>query len=217
MPDVSWETRLDRVRMEVPQCPRELMVSEIIRVARDFCQHSRAYQFEVTDESILQLVSDYDIEVPSAQVQPISVEYLSVDGVESEFKDLSWIQQFIGNNWRERSADDFRFFTQIQPLAITFPCVPTVNGTVGGLHYRVSLKPKLDSTTIDETFMEEWQEALEVGTKAHLMAMDGKPWHRQTRSVFLMGMYRAERSRARLRVNRSYGNANQRVIAPKFA
>lgn len=217
MPEVSWDTRIDRIRMEVPQCPKELIISELKRVARDFCNLSRAYQFEVTDESILQLVSDYDIEVPNAQVEPVAVEYLTVDGVESYFKDLSWIQRFIGNGWRTRSADDFRYYTQVQPRQITFPCVPTVNGTVGGLNYRVSLRPTLDSTTIDEIFADEWQEALDAGTKAHLMYQDGKPWYRPKRGDGLFAMYRAERNRARLRVNHAYGNPDQRVVAPKFA
>jgi len=216
MAELSLEEYLDHIRLEVPQCPREIMKAEFLRITRDFCQHTRAYQFEVTDESILQLVSDYDIEVPNTQVQPVAVEYLTVNGAQSVFKDLKWIQDNIPN-WRARSANDFTYFTQVQPLQITFPCVPTQNGTVGGLKYWVSLKPKLSADTLDDVFAGEWQDTLEAGTKAHLMLMDGKPWYKPKRAVGLLAEYRHERSRARVRVSRAYGNPEQRVSAPKFA
>lgn len=216
MHQVNWEDRIDRIRAELIGCPRQLIVDELIRVTRDFCQHTRALQLEVNNESIVANVSDYDIEIPETGVQPIAIEYLEVSGVQSFFKDVDWIQRFLGDGWRTRSGDDFRYFTQIQPRQITFPCVPT-ESKVGALSYRVSVKPELTSTGMDETFMDEWQEALDAGTKAHLMYQDGKPWYRPKRADGLFSVYRHERGLARIRVQRSYGNADQRVIAPRFA
>jgi hypothetical protein len=89
MADVNIEDCVDRIRLEVPQCPSELMESELLKIVRDFCQWTRAWQFEVTDEAILMLVSDYDIEVTDpAKAQPVAVEYLTVDGVPAEFREV---------------------------------------------------------------------------------------------------------------------------------
>lgn len=212
MADVALEEVLDRIRLEVPQCPRELMQSELVRVVRDFCQYTRAWQFEVDDESILQLVSDYDIEVTDpAKAQPIAVEYLTVDGVKSRFKEVKWLDDNM-TGWRTRAADDFRFFTQIQPKVITFPCVPTKNGTVGGLRYRVSMKPPLTATVLDSDFLNEWQDILQDATKGHLMLMDGKPWYKPKRAETLLVPYSRARTQARIRVDRSYGNPEQSAI-----
>lgn len=216
MADVNIEDCVDRIRVEVPQCPSELMESELIKVVREFCQITRAWQYE-GQATITLGQSDYTIPVTdAAKAQPIAVEFLTVDGVPVEFKEVEWLDRMI-SNWRLRAADDFRYFTQIQPKTIVFPCVPTQNGTTNGLKYRVSLKPPLTAAVLDSDFLNEWQDTLEDGTKGNLLLMEGKPWFRGKRGEFLLRSHIRARSQARIRVARSYGNPEQRVYGAKFA
>jgi hypothetical protein len=95
--------------------------------------------------------------------------------------------------------------------------VPTKNGTAGGLRYRVSMKPPLSATVFDQDFMNEWQDILQDGAKGNLMLMEGKPWYKANRAATLLTSYSRARTQARIRMNRSYGNPEQRVYGARFA
>lgn len=216
MADVSLEDLLDRIRPECSQAPTDLLVQKLRDTIRDFCQMTRAWQYEVEGESIGALVSDYDIETPSTSALPIAVEFLMVDGTEAKFQTPAWLDANIAN-WRYRSTDDFRYFTQLQPKQITFPCVPTKSGTLGGVNYRVSLKPTVNATVVDQTLSDEWIECWSDGAIAKLKYMNDKPWGDAKRAATCDLMYRDARGKARIRIANAYGNATQRWVGPKFA
>lgn len=205
---------LSRINTEVPGCPPDLIVQQLLDVIRDFCRFTRAWTYEVENETILKDVSDYEIELPSTQAYPIAIEFMELDGAQVYFKARPWLDQYI-TNWRKRSADDFRYFTQLQPKQFTFPCVPTKNGTAGALRYIVSLMPADDATTMDDTLGEEFIECWSCGAKARLRAMPDKPWSNSKRASELEGYYRAERAQARIRAQRSFGNAADRWNNPR--
>lgn len=214
--DVDLEELLSRIRPECSGCPTDLMTQALRDVIRDFCQQTRAWQYEVESETILARVSDYDIELPSTQAYPIAIEYMSVDGSVSVMKSTDWLDSNI-ENWRYRESDDFSYFTHIQPKVITFACVPTVRGTLGGVNYRVSLKPVENATEVPRELADEWIEVWADGAKANLKAMSGKPWSDSKRADSLEDRYRAGRANARVRVNRSFGNHQGQVRGPFFA
>jgi hypothetical protein len=214
MAAVLIEDLLNQVRAECGSCPTEQMVQETVNIIRDFCNYTRAYQHEVESESIVALVPDYDIEVPNTDVEPIAIEYLSVDAFESKFKDARWLDRYV-TNWRLRSADDFRFFTHLKPGTITFPGVPTKNGTAGGVYYRVSLRPKLVALNIESDFTDQYLDVIADGARAEILAMSGKPWSNPKRADQLHRSYLQGRGQVRIRVTNSYGNAEQRFSNPR--
>lgn len=216
MADVALEDLLSRVRAECGGCPTDVMTLALRDVIRDFCKRTRAWQYEVESESILALVSDYDIELPTTQAYPVAIEYLTIDGTPSTFKSTDWLDRNI-TNWRYREADDFTVFTQIQPKIITFPCIPQHNGTVGGMYYKVSLQPTENASAVPQELADEWIEVWADGAKGQLKAMSNKPWTDVKRADMLEERYRVARGRAQIRVNRSYGNHTGGWVGPKFA
>ena len=215
MAETLLEDMLDRVRPEVRRCPTDLMVQALRDTIRDFCQWTRAWQIERADAEIVAAQSDYTIYVPGAWAQPITVEYMELDGAPVRFQTVEWLDINI-SEWRYREGDDFRYFTHITPDKFTFPCVPTANGTANALKYRASYKPSDDSDRVESKLVDEWIEVFSDGAKARLKAMEGEVWANTARANKLEAMYRAGRQKARIRVSRAYGNAEQRWVGPKF-
>lgn len=215
MANVNLTDLMDRIRPEVSGCPTQYMIQALRDTIRDFCQQTRAWQYE-SNETITISVSDYAINVPFRTVssvdypiaQAIAVEYLTVDEGPCVFRETSWLDRRI-SNWRNRDADDFRYFTQVKPGYITFPCVPTQTWTTDGVYYRVSVKPLEDATVVDEGQADEWIECWSDGAKARLMFQEGKDWYKPKRGLQCEQAYRLARTRARIRSDRSYGNPEQ--------
>lgn len=213
MPYVELDTLLDQVRAEAPQAPTDLMVQQMRLVIREFCNFTRAWLHEDNDTVAAQ-VSDYDIELPNNHVEPIAIEYLEVDGAPAKFRDLDWLDRFM-RGWRLREGDDFRYFTQLEPLIYTFASIPQTNGSAAGIYYRVSLRPKVDGTQVDEKQADEWLDVWSVGAKARLLAFANKPWSDRQRAADLQREYLAGRGQARIRAGKAYGNADQQWANPR--
>jgi len=208
---VNLDVLQDRVQAVVRLAPNALLAQECLNVTRDFCQFTRAWQFEADPLTIAAQTSDYDIQLPNSDAEAVAIEAMTVDQAPSFFKDTDWLDRFQ-TNWRKRASDDFRYFTQLSPTTFSFPCVPTRNGTQNGVYYRVSLKPSLDATTLDTTFYNTWADTLTYGVRACLFAMDGQPWANGKSALYNDRLYNRAKALARIRVERSYGNAQQQVV-----
>jgi hypothetical protein len=204
----------DQVRSEVHLCPEDTVRQAIRNTLRDFCRVTRCYRYEVTGESIVPTISDYDVLIPNNEVMPITVEAMEVDESPCEFKPTEWLDSNLPG-WRQAEGSNFSFFTHVTtPSVITFPCVPDAAAT---MNYRVLLQPKTDAENIDDSIVNEWKEVIETGAKARLLLMVNKPWTNGAAGDDLDKRYRAARGRAIIRINRSHGYTQDRWVGPRFA
>lgn len=216
MPLVDFTDFMDQVLAEVRIAPEELAIQKLREIARDFCQMTRAWQEAGPATTIAANTATYTI-VPPGDAEPVALEYLAVNNVEVVPKQVEWLDRFI-TNWRTRSADDFRYFTQLTRKTFTFPALPTVNGTTNGVTYRMSLKPGIESNEINEDVWAEWSEVITKGAKAELLVMDGERWANVKRGGDYRGQYQRGRAAARIRAWNGYGNAEGRWVSPyRFA
>lgn len=215
MADVDLSDLCDRIRPQADMAPESTITQFLVDIMRDFCNVTRCYVYEADPDTIIASISDYDIDMPNSHVVPITIESMSVDDAPCEPRKVEWFVRSLGANWRTRDADDFRYFTQLSPLQYTFPCVPTKNGTTGGVRYFVSLKPKLDATVIEEEQSNEWLEAWTCGVLWKLKGMSNKPWSDRQGASDKFKEYHAMRGAARIRCNRDYGNVVDRLSNPR--
>lgn len=215
MADVQLDDLADRIRPYVPGCPSDSIKQALIDVMRDFCNFTRCYKYEVESETIMALVSDYDIEMPNLQVEPIAIEHMAHGSAEVKFRDPSWMARMLGANWRTRETDDFRYFTQIQTKSFCFPCIPQNNQTLGALSYRVALRPIAAATTIDDAQSSEWIDSWSPGVLARLYAIPKKQWSDAALAGSKQKEYLQARGLARIRVEQAYGNAELQWVNPR--
>lgn len=215
MPDSLLEDLADRVRPYVRQCPTDTISQALLDVIRDFCNFTRAYQVEDSD-TVQALVSDYDLQLPSANVELISIESMIVDKLPSYPKTPDWLTRYVAADWRTRSADDFRYHTVLSPGVFSFACVPTRMGTPNGIQYRLSLRPIQTATVIDTTLANEWIDVWSDGALWKLKSMGGVPppaWYDPVGAKEKRAEYMSGRGQARIRINNAYGaGVDQRFI-----
>lgn len=219
MSTVDLNSLTDRVQAIIRLAPDDLIEQEALRIVREFCDFTRAWQFESDPITIIAQTSDYDVQVPDInQAEPIAIQAMTVDQTPCFFRDVDWLDSNI-NNWRKRATNDFRFFTQLSPQQFTFPCVPTSNQKANGCYYRVSLKPTISANTLDTAFYGLWADVLTMGIRACLYAMEGQPWANDKAAAYNEAVYHRERTRARIRVENSFGNPHPKIMvaAMKFA
>lgn len=215
MADDALDDLGDRIRPYVRTCPTDTITQALLDVIRDFCNFTRAYQAEDSD-TVQALVSDYDLQLPNTNVELISVENMTVDKAQCYPKTPDWLSRYVAADWRTRSADDFRYFTMLQPGTFAFPCVPTRMGTPGGIQYRLSLRPIMTATVVDATLAAEWIECWSAGALWKLKSMGGNPppaWADPLGAKDKRLEYFSLRGQARIRVNNAYGaGVEQRFV-----
>lgn len=209
---VDLGTLGDRVQAIIRLVPDSLLNQEGLRITREFCDFTRAWEFEADPITLIANTSTYDVQLPDAnQCEPIAINYMSVDQHQCFFRTKDWLDRNI-DDWRKRKTNDFRYFTMLRPEQFTFPCVPTSNQKQNGCYYRVALKPSLDATQLDEDFYNRWGDALTIGVRACLYAMEGQPWANEKAAMYNQRIYDREKTRARIRFERSFGNPNPNVM-----
>lgn len=200
-----------RVMPYVRRCPVDAARVAFVDTMRDFCNFTRCYQEESTD-TIQALVSEYEVDAPVSTVEPISIELMTVNNGPCEPKDHMWLSRFLGANWRTRQADDFRYFTMIRPGVFAFPGIPTRMGSIDGVWYRASYRPKTDATTVEDSIANEYLDAIVEGALGRLKGMGGTPppaWYDREGARDANLNYRKGRADARIKVSKGLTGATQ--------
>lgn len=217
MAALDIETFEPQIRPWVRRCPHEVLEQVIRNVLRDFCQFTRAWQYVPAAQTIAIATASYTLLLPGSYAEPITVEWTSVDGGRSYPKDVLWLDQNIPT-WRTRSADDFTFFTQLLPTTMIWAALPATAGTTDGWRYRISLKPTMTATQVDDSLFNQWADEIADGAKAKLMSMPGQDWSDLKLAAYHESLYRIKRARARIRVSKSYGDVDLNALPEaKFA
>lgn len=188
--------------------PHVLLDQSIRNVLREFCQYTRAWQYVPAAQTISDATASYTLLLPGSYAEPVAVEWVSVDGSPSIPKPVAWLDASIPT-WRTRVADDFSYYTQLSPQTMVFAAVPDNAGTTGGFRYRVSLKPTIVATQTDDSLYNDFGEAIRDGVLADVLGMPEESWTNTGAANKAAEDYRLAKLRARIRVQRSYGNAVQ--------
>ena len=211
MAAVDIETFEPQIRPWARHAPHEILEQVTRNVLRDFCQFTRCWQYVPAAQTIADATATYTLLLEGAYAEPVAVEWMAVDGGECEFKPVEWLDQWIPT-WRTRVADDPTYFTQLKPQTVTFAAIPDNAGTTGGWYYRISQKPTMTATQVEDRIFNDWADEIAEGAKARLMEMPNQDWTNLKQSAYHAGLYRSKRNAARIRVQKSFGNANQNAL-----
>lgn len=206
MTTVRLEDILEQIEPEVRLAGSALILQKLRDVSRDFCQFTRAWQWDAPLVSIVAGQKAYNIITPG-DAEPVVILYMSKDNSEVYPKDTTWLDR-LNPGWRTANGDDFRYYTQETRNTFRFPAIP-VTSKANAVFYRLALKPGATSEEIDEDLWQEWYDVLGAGAKAGLMMMSGKPWTDLKTAAIHSRAYLLGRARARIRYDRSFTDVEQ--------
>ena len=201
----DWE---DQIRPWVRKAPHEVIQQVLRNVLRDFCQFTRCWQYVPAVQTISISTPTYVLLLEAAYAEPVAVEWMSVDGGKSYMKPVEWLDSAIPT-WRTRVTNDFSYYTQLDPLTVTFGAIPQIAGTTDGWSYRISQKPTMVAPQTESRLFENWADEIADGVKGKLMMMPGEDWSNAVTGSYHEKLYQSKRAKARIRVQKSYGNSDQ--------
>lgn len=214
MAQVAIVDLLGDVIQQCRECPEQTMVRAYLRATRTFCSKSRWLQKNAVgvttpNEPLYVLALDPAIaayyEVCGIQQVSLTVNGTEIDVVTESYSggwNPNWA--FSTNPDPPDQPSDYQYVPEGR---IAFQRTPAL-----AYDFLVNciVQPKLSSLVIDDTLLPNWQDALEAGTLARLLALARTPWTDKPEAKIQGGIFEGFINQARNSADRGY-NAGART------
>ena len=195
VPYTQW---LPYVQVNVPDCPKALIVEAIRQKVIEFCQRSLFLRQDLDGFYTVANDNEYDIPTP-VDTTIAQLLMLKVNKRELQPKTQDDLEE-IYQEWRDQSGEPSYFFLKNTNTAIL---VPKPMG-VYPVRILVALKPTQAAQGVDESIFEEYKDAIKHGALAYLMLMAEKTWSNPNMSAFYQSQFDAAVTDAQSRANKGY-------------
>ena len=195
VPYTQW---LPYVQVNVPDCPKALIVEAIRQKVIEFCQRSLFLRQELDGFYTVANDNEYDLS-PPVDNNIAQLLMLKVNKRELEPKTQDDMEE-IYQEWRDQSGEPQYFFLKNTNTAIL---VPKPIG-VYPVRILVALKPTQAAQGVDEIIFEEYKDAIKHGALAYLMLMAEKTWSNPNMSAFYQSQFDAAITDSKMRAEKGY-------------
>jgi len=193
VPYTQW---LPYVQVNVPDCPKALIVEAIRQKVIEFCQRSLFLRQELDSFYTVADDNEYDLS-PPVDTTIAQLLMLKVNKRELEPK----------------TQDDMEyFFLKNTNTAIL---VPKPIG-VYPVRILVALKPTQAAQGVDEIIFEEYKDAIKHGALAYLMLMAEKTWSNPNMSAFYQSQFDAAIQESKMRAEQGYAHRKTFSAKPNY-
>ena len=197
VPYTQW---LPYVQVNVPDCPKALIVEAIRQKVIEFCQRSLFLRQELDGFYTVADDNEYDLS-PPVDNNIAQLLMLKVNKRELEPKTQDDLEE-IYQEWRDQSGEPSYFFLKNTYTAIL---VPKPMG-VYPVRILVALKPTQAAQGVDESIFEEYKDAIKHGALAYLMLMAEKTWSNPNMSAFYQSQFDAAIQESKMRAEQGYAH-----------
>lgn len=197
VPYTQW---LPYVQVNVPDCPKALIVEAIRQKVIEFCQRSLFLRQELDGFYTVADDNEYDLS-PPVDNNIAQLLMLKVNKRELEPKTQDDMEE-IYQEWRDQSGEPQYFFLKNTYTAIL---VPKPIG-VYPVRLLVALKPTQAAQGVDEIIFEEYKDAIKYGALAYLMLMAEKTWSNPNMSAFYQSQFDAAIQESKMRAEQGYAH-----------
>ena len=195
VPYTQW---LPYVQVNVPDCPKALIVEAIRQKVIEFCQRSLFLRQELDGFYTVADDNEYDLS-PPVDNNIAQLLMLKVNKRELEPKTQDDLEE-IYQEWRDQEGQPSYFFLKNTNTAIL---VPKPIG-VYPVRILVALKPTQAAQGVDEIIFEEYKDAIKHGALAYLMLMAEKTWSNPNMSAFYQSQFDAAIQESKMRAEQGY-------------
>jgi len=195
VPYTQW---LPYVQVNVPDCPKALIIEATRQKVIEFCQKSLFLRQELDGFYTVVDDNEYDLS-PPVDNNIAQLLMLKVNKRELEPKTQDDMEE-IYQEWRDQSGEPQYFFLKNTNTAIL---VPKPMG-VYPVRLLVALKPTQAAQGVDEIIFEEYKDAIKHGALAYLMLMAEKTWSNPNMSAFYQSQFDAAIQESKIRSEQGY-------------
>jgi hypothetical protein len=201
----------------VPGCPGPLMEQHVRDTCIDFCMRSNIVQIALDPMDATQGVIENDLDTPNGTVAHQIIEAWFNGKELGQFKSGDVLSRpeafnelFAGAN----TVGGVPRAVQLTPRnTFLFDVAPAFTST-SAITMKVVTKPTRTTTIVDDILF-EYADAIGQGTASRLMRIPNQPFTSSAWNVH-QSTYESERTRARIRAEKSFGRAASYVRPRRF-
>jgi len=165
------------IQAEIPEIPNFIAERQILRAAREFCEETRMLRVDLTVSTIASAatidLNDEMLDVTTELIDVVSVK--NVDGGRPvEARTVAWLNENT-TDWRSEEALDATWYTRETFDSIRLVYTPSTS-VANKYFVRVTIKPKMTATAIDDILINKYDETLIHGALGKLYMIPRKPW-----------------------------------------
>jgi hypothetical protein len=191
----TFESFLERMTPELPNCPEPLISQKLVNAARVFAARTdslrRTLRVPARDNQVRYVLE------PDFCADVLKLERVKVG--ELEMPDLVWM---FAEAEEEGECPTLSFLPEAWPYLRSGERIEA----------RAILAPKTDSTEAPAEWLDRWNEGIVGYAMQDLMGMEGVPWSRPNRAAIYAGRFQSEVHRARQAARALRGHERARGI-----
>lgn len=198
MATVSYSQFQPFIQVDVPTCPKALIIEAIRQTVINFCQVTGFWRKELDGFYTVATDGEYELITPvdsaiadilTIKVNETTIEAKTQDDLENDF-----------SNWRTLTGSPKYYFLPDKKTLILVP-IPDANYPV---RVTASLKPTQAAHGCDEIIFEEYKQAIVDGALAWLMDKPSKDWSNPNLAMFYKQKYDAALINAKNNAQKGY-------------
>lgn len=167
---------VEDVRASIPDIPSFVAERQLLRAARAFCQETRAWRVNI-ELSVTTTIATINL----TSLLPANTELIDIISMKNTGggdppakTTYAWLDKNT-SDWRSETDLNARYY--LLDGNSTVRLVPTPSVTTAYLYdLRVSVKPLLTATALNDLLVNRFREELIHGAMGHLYLIPRKPW-----------------------------------------
>lgn len=200
----AWSTWYPDLIPHVPGCPLVVAQHELRRAAQAFFGATRAWK--VIEPALAVSASQSSVTAsPSDSGQElVRVESVHYDRNELKLEAMADMSAKYGTGWASQTGTPSAYLL-ITPGEIRLYPIPDADATIG-VERVLSVRPSEAATGLPDDLATKYRDEIQVGAKARLMLMPGKPWTNIDIGAAMGQAFDALTGTGNLNAALSYGN-----------
>lgn len=187
MPSVDFQDLVPEVLSIAPSVPLPTIVRAFRNAARELCRRGECFRYEVANDVVAKNLAEHELSRPSNTdlLRPIA---LTIN--EEPLKPTSpSILDADDTTWRSETGTPRKFFRSANDTNwIRLYPIPDRTFTTG-IQGEIVVQPTRTATSIDDVFLDRYQEALVDGALSKLLPVAGTTWYSPDLASYHLGRF----------------------------
>lgn len=211
MATVPYSQWVPFVLVELPACPRPLIIEAVRQSAIQFCQESGFWRKELDGFYTVATDAEYELTPPpdSTIAQILTLKVGSCPLVPKTLDDIETMYA----KWREQSGKPEYFFLRDSQTAVF---VPIPDSSAYEVRVLVTLKPSQAAHGVDECVFEEYKDAVKHGAIAYLANIPEKDWTDPNKAAYSHALFMDGIRKANNRAQHGYSLRKTFRVKPHY-
>ena len=209
----SYEAFFPEVLPYVHDCAEFVAINAIRNACIEFCDRSHYILYETSDIDAVTGVASYDLTLPDGMMIARIMDGWFT-GLQLKPKSEDELRAMFPLDWRTMMGRP-QYVSHMTPATVVLTPRPTADAT-GAINFIVALRPRRDSTVVDDVVYDRFAEQIGWGARARLYETPNQPYSDPAQGLYYRARFRTAIAEATIERNRGLTRSAQFVRPPRL-